>query len=211
MPGGRPPKLHAIARVRPDGTRVTVADSIVQALELGDYVESAAAAAGVAKRTVYGWLETGARLTHAQEAARDRHLPIPTGTRHERDCQAFSHAVARATEAWHLRALATLEDLGRGGREVRTVTTRRNAAGDVVEEVERVETLPPSPQVLEWRLTRRFPERYGQRIDVGVSAVDPVELGVQARAASLIDNVAAYLAGQADATADDAASVDNAG
>jgi transposase-like protein len=50
MPGGRPTKLS------PD-----VQQAIVRSVERGNYVEVAAALAGVSKETLYAWLRRGAR------------------------------------------------------------------------------------------------------------------------------------------------------
>lgn len=48
MPGGRPTKLNAILQAR-----------IVKLLETGNYVETAAAACGVHKDTLYEWMKRG--------------------------------------------------------------------------------------------------------------------------------------------------------
>jgi hypothetical protein len=70
MPGGRPSKIDAIVLVRevddPDNpgekirVEVTAAERIVEAIERGNYLETAAAMAGVHKDTVYEWLKVGA-------------------------------------------------------------------------------------------------------------------------------------------------------
>lgn len=170
-PGGQPSKIDQIVGTTPEGAPVTAADRIIQGLNAGDYVESAAAAAGIDKASVYHWMRTGARTIMARERALALDRPTPKTTTFEDRCVEFSNSVTRATAEWHQRTLATLEGLARGGRKVTTTTTKVLADG-TQEITTKVEELEPNAAVLMWRLTRRFPQKYSPRLDVDVHTGD---------------------------------------
>lgn len=195
---GRPSKIDQVVAHDSDGNPITAHDRIIQALRLGDYLETAAAAAGVTKDSVYHWLRTGADTTARQNRATTLGQKFQP-TKFQRQCQAFSDAVARATAEWHLSALTTLEQLARGGRTARTITEKRDGNGDLVERTVRTEELPPNAQVLEWRLTRRFPHVYSPRVDVALLGTDDGWADEDAAAGSLADELAAFQAGAAAA------------
>lgn len=200
---GRPSKIDQIVGTvtDADGTErnVTAAERIVSGLRIGGYFEPTCASAGVHKETAYGWLRIGAQL-HARAAAHDTDLDGIEATDHERKCAAFSDAVLQAEAEWETHALGTLESLGRGGTQVRTVTEKQDAEGNVIERTVRTETLPPNPQVIEWRLTRRHSQRWGDRVEVLGGSIDG-QLSLNDRAQALSDEVRAYLEGIADSEA----------
>ncbi len=74
---------------RPDLLTDEVQRTIVGALRLGHYMETAAALAGVNKDTVYGWLKRGARV-------RAGRVPPSKQTDFDKRAAAFSDAVSRA-------------------------------------------------------------------------------------------------------------------
>jgi hypothetical protein len=196
---GRPSPIDAQAGTRDDGTPITVAEVITNALRTGSYFEQAAATAGVGKETGYGWLRTAGRLRiRARGKALSSLTPRPTA--HERRCVAFSDSVAEAESSWEVTALAGLERLARGGiTTTKTVTKRGPAAADgspgpVLEVTTTVEQLAPSAQVLEWRLERRFPSRYGRRVEVTGAEGGPIALSMEERAEALADTLTAHLA-----------------
>jgi hypothetical protein len=216
LPGmGRPSKIDQVVGYRTinhdDGTTeqrpVTTADRITAHLRNGNYFEQACAAAGVHRETAYGWLRIGAQAI-ARAASTgipldDLDLPV-----HHLACVAFSDAVAEAEAEWEVRANTTLETLARGGITSETVTekqdpTRLDENGQplVVERTVRTERTLPSAQVLEWRLTRRFPERYGHRVDLVARAGDG-SLPMNDRAAALAAELRSYLQGREDAAAE---------
>lgn len=105
-PKGRPSKITDVAWHTDDGTPVTVADRIPQLIAQGNYMETAAAAAGIGKTAVYDWLRIAA--TAHGKVHRGERL-----TAHERRCIDFANAVAEAeadAEAKDLERLATLAD-----------------------------------------------------------------------------------------------------
>lgn len=184
---GRPPKINTVVLVRPaqgdqPEQRVTAGQRIVEALRIGNYVETAAALAGVDKTTVYEWLKVGATATDLVHRQGKRMKDL---TQHQRDCMAFSHAVAEAEAASEVEDVAELAALGRGGRQVTTTTTKRDADGKVIEHVTKVETTQPNAQVLEWRLERRHPDKYGRR-RLEISGPDGEAIPVDVRVAALV-------------------------
>lgn len=208
---GRPTKIDQVVAYigRGDDRRgVTAADRIVESLRMGDYFETAAAAAGVTKETAYHWLRTGADANAQLNRANLHGRKPPRLTKFQDQCRSFSDAVAAATAEWHASALTTLELLGRGGMKVTKVSERtevvRQPDGSTVEQVvERrttTETLAPNAAVLMWRLTRRFPDRYGHRVelvpgnDLVVDPLDDPDL-----AGSLADQLAEFQRGAAAA------------
>lgn len=186
MPGGRPPKLNTVVLTRegPDGNQihVTAAQRIIEALRIGEYVETAAALANVDKTTVYEWLKVGAHATD-QITRQGKHLRDLT--RHQRDCMEFSHAVAEAQALARTDDVATLAEVARGGRQIVTTTTKRNADGQVLEHTTRTETAQPNVAALMWRLERRWPDEWGRR-RIEVSGPDGEAIPVEVRAQSLV-------------------------
>ena len=119
------------------------AKTILTYLRAGAYVETAAAAAGISKDTLYNWLRRGARVGDKP-------------TREDLRLAAFSDAVKQAM------AKAELDDL----------TVIKGAAAK-------------HWQAAAWRLERKYPDRWGNRITTRVEfpldgegdedANDPVE------------------------------------
>lgn len=196
----RPSKIDQVVGTRTldDGTTapVTAFERIVGGVRVGNYFEHACASAGVHRETAYGWLRIGAQL-YARAATYDTDLDTIEATDHERRCAAFSDAVAQAEAEWVVGAVTTLESLGRGGQKVETVTTKQLASGDT-EITTKVETLAPNPQVIEWRLTRRLPQHYGDRVELIGGLIDG-QLPMADRAEALAGEVRSYLQGRADA------------
>lgn len=200
MPGGRPSKIDQVVgtRTADDGTTIdiTAADRILLALRTGNYFEQACAAAGVHRETAYGWLRRG-----AQSVARAALTDVPVEeldlTSHDLRCVEFSDAVAQAEAQWEVQANTLLENAARGGGVEVTVTEKHDAAGNLVETTTRTTTLPPNVQVIEWRLTRRYPDRYYPRVGFVFPAVSD-ELSVEDKAAVLVGEVRAFLEGRAD-------------
>lgn len=196
--GGAPSKIDAVVATLDDGTKITAAQRIVDALRAGDYFETAAAAAGVHKETAYGWLRTGAQATARADRA-ERLGTTAVLTPHQEACRQFSDAVAAATAEWHLETVRTLEQMARGGLQVQKVVAEFEQdpspgarPGDMVMVSRKVtvETLAPNVAALTWRLERRLPHLYSRRLDVNVTAD---ELGVDEQAE---DEMARSLAAQ---------------
>lgn len=193
---GRPSDINKTIGYRTDGSPITVADSITNALRAGSYFEQATANAGISKETAYEWLRVAGR---ARIRARGDLDQIEL-TDHERDCLRFSDSVDEAQSSWEIGALATLEQLARGGIEVVKKVTKTDHQGNELEVTTTVEHTLPSAQVLEWRLERKYPDRYGRRVEVTGRDGEPL-LGAADRQEALVETFDAYLRGVADATA----------
>ena len=188
MPGGRPSKITTVVAIDANGQEITAADRIIQCIRMGGYHETAAAAAGVDKTTLYEWLKVGA---HATDLHHRQGIPLRKLTAHQQRCMEFSHAVAEAEAIAEMDDVATLAELAQGGRIQRTVTTKRDAEGKVLEATERTETLQPNAAVLTWRLERRHPDRWGRR-RIEVSGPDGDAIPVEVRVASIVAAARAF-------------------
>lgn len=199
----RPSSINQVLRTvtSPDGKttrKVTVADQIVQSITAGNYFEQSCAAAGVGKSTGYRWLREGALAARRLEAggtAKKAKL-----TANDLACMEFWHAVVEAEAMWEVAAVTTLEQLGRGGLTHVTETERRDPQGKLIDRTTKTETLAPDVRVLLWRLERKFPERYGKRVEVTTSVPDP--LTRDDRAEAIADQIESYMKGREDAAAE---------
>jgi hypothetical protein len=193
---GRPPKLNTVVWRSEDGQKsLTAGERIVQAIRAGNYVEAAAAMAGVNKTTVYEWLKVGATVVDALEGGARR----ADFKQHQLDCADFSNAVAAAEGAAEVEAVALVDKIASGG-VVTTTTTTKTKAGDVVEVATRVETSGPDFQALAWRLERRHPDRWGRR-RLEVTGKDGEAIPVETRVAGLVDALRAFQQGDRPAPA----------
>lgn len=87
---------------RPTSLTPEVFDAIVTALRAGNYIDDAAAYAGVHKRSVFAWLEKGRNADEADEQG----LPL---TPNERLYQHFLHAVETARSQAVVRNVAIIQ------------------------------------------------------------------------------------------------------
>lgn len=190
---GRPSNLTTVIGYTEEGDPITVGNRIVNALRAGAYFEQACSAAAVHKETAYGWLRIAGK---ARIRARgDLDSIDDTLTDHERACLTFSDSVAEAESSWEVGALALLERLARGGiAQVKTVV-KVDTKGKVLETTTTTEHSLPSAQVLEWRLERRFPQRYGRRISI---EDDRESMSEEEREEAVLDVFDAYLQGVTD-------------
>lgn len=202
MSGGRPPKLgQKIAEDRA-GNPIRVEDVVLQALRAGNYVEVAAAAAGIHRDTLRDWIRVGQRAPVV--AAKEQRRLTP----HESRCVAFSVAVARTVAEAEVYDIARIQEAGLEPSVKRVTVTREvPIAGEdgkvtIHKSVEvREEQLPPDWRALAWRRERRSSRRWGQRGALQVTGADggPVQHeDVSVAAKSLLDEVAAYRQGLAD-------------
>jgi len=148
-------------RGRPTGAGVkltpAVQDKILTAIRQGNYLETAAALAGIQKETFYDWLRKGARST--------------TDDRYRN----FSDAVFEAMAQSEAEAVAAIDTAGMPHDVVKTRTIRKplfldgqqvaDADGNLVfiEETVTERTRETDWRALAWRLERRFPRRWGHR------------------------------------------------
>lgn len=175
---GRPTKIDAVLEERRDGSKVTVADRIVEAIRAGNYVETAAALAGVDKTTFYDWLNTGANAVNK------------TGklTVKEQHCIEFSHSVARAMAESEAEDVAGLAALARGITRVERVVV--DERGNELSRTVVAERILPDAKVLMWRLERRFGERWGRnRLELSGPSGGPIDVSITDQQAEQLSDV----------------------
>lgn len=172
---------------------VTAGERVVQLVRAGNYIETAAAAAGISKETFHGWLRRSAEA-HGKLHRKERLNPL------DKACMEFSAAVDDAQAAAEAEDVAHLQALGRA-RQVTTVTVQLDKDGDEVSRSQQTKQLGPDPAVLMWRLERRFRPRWGRQVQVDgqVELGGEVDLSASARAAlgDLVAEVAERLGGVA--------------
>ncbi len=157
--GGRPTKLTPEAH-----------QTIVEAIQAGNYIETASAMAGIEKPTLYDWLKRGAdERARVNKSARLRIL------KDERIYVEFSYAVAAAMGQSEARSLARIAFAGQNHRVVkhRQAVTKD---GDVVDLTDTWTEFDWRAEA--WRMERRFPERWGRKEKHEISGPDggPVEI-----------------------------------
>lgn len=164
-PTGRP--THG----RPGTLTQEVHDTIVTFVRAGNYIDAASALAGRPSRTVYDWLRIGARLeeTGTQPA-----------TDYEQKCLAFSHAVRKAQAEAEAEDVLAIGQIASGGTTTSSKTVEvKDANGRTIETRTTTDVAGPSLAALQWRLERRFPDRWGrQRVEVTGADGGPVEVAV---------------------------------
>ncbi len=147
-------------RGRPKGTtKLTeaVQDIIVTAIRCGNYLETAAALAGVHRDTLYEWLRKGAAA--------------PEG-----DCyRDFSDTLTRAMAESESLAIEAIRQAGEEHETIKTRTTSKpiywngkpvhDDDGNQLYITETIEesTVESDWRALAWLLERRFPRRWGHR------------------------------------------------
>ncbi len=148
-------------RGRPVGTGIkltpTVQEKITTAIRHGNYLETAAALAGIQKETFYDWLRKGARST-TDDIYKD-----------------FSDAVFVALAQSEAQAVAAIDAAGMPHPVTRCRITRKPLFQDgkpvldpdgnqlyITETIEE-STVETDWRALAWRLERRFSRRWGRR------------------------------------------------
>ncbi len=148
-------------RGRPVGTGIkltpTVQEKITTAIRHGNYLETAAALAGIQKETFYDWLRKGARST-TDDIYKD-----------------FSDAVFVALAESEVQAVAVIDAAGMPHDVTRIRTTRKplledgrpvlDADGNQLYITETITEVAREHdwRALAWRLERRFSKRWGRR------------------------------------------------
>lgn len=172
---------------------VTAGERVVQLVRAGNYIETAAAAAGISKDTFHGWLRRSAEA-HGK-LHRKEHL-----TALDRACMEFSAAVDDAQAAAEAEDVSRLQGLGRA-RRVTTVTVQLAADGTEVSRSQQTKELGPDPAVLMWRLERRFRPRWGRQVQVDGQVELGGELDLSASAKAALGDLVAEVADRLAAVA----------
>lgn len=141
MPGRGETKLTG----RPPKITEELIERIANLIRGGNYIETAARAAGLPKQTLYEWLKKGQKPEN----------PL---------YYKFRDAVEMAVAQSEARDLSMVDAYCHGSAE------KRDAKGQLVREA-----VKPNPNVLTWRLERRFPKRWGRqdRLDLTTTELTP--------------------------------------
>jgi len=161
-------KAKATAKKNPGGRPVgtikltpQIQETIVTAIRCGNYLETAAAMAGIHKQTFYDWLHKGANAKK--------------GDKTTEVYKSFSDAVLKAMAESEAVAIAAIHQAGMPRDVTKTRTVRKQLiVGDkpVLDESGRpvftTETITEVARehdwrALAWRLERRFSKRWGRR------------------------------------------------
>lgn len=165
-PGGRP---VGTTKLTPE-----LQDKIIAAIRAGNYLETAAASAGIQKETFYDWLRKGAR--HKK------------GDKSTEAFKSFSDAVMKAMAESEAVAIAAIHQAGMPRDVTKTRTVRKqlieNGKPVYDENGKPVFTTETITEVvrehdwraLAWRLERRFNKRWGRREYLETSITEkPIE------------------------------------
>lgn len=196
---GRPSALDRVIARNDNDEPITAEERILEDLQNGAYVETACANVGIHKDTYYGWRKIAAKV----RATHDGRIPTRGLTAHERRCCTFSDAVAAAEASFERDALARLASAARGGNvKTKTVIKRgppvagTGEAGPVLETTTTTERLPPDASVDEWRLERKYPRKYGRRVELVGDDERPI-FSIEERTDQLADQLETFLEGAA--------------
>lgn len=191
QPPGRPSRIDQPITLA-DGSSTTIGARIVDLIgTTGAYAERAARSAGVPKATFYGWLERAALAR--EKLAQHPSLKLPA---HDVSCMQFADAVEDAEARYEMTSLTALERLGQGVVRLETVVEKyevdpTTGEGKLVERTVKSTGLAPNPNVIMWKLVRKFPERYRLHHDAGAAASasdNPIDL-TPARIAEMVNDV----------------------
>lgn len=123
---------------RPTKFTQALAEKVLQYVRSGAYIETAAAAAGINKQTLFRWLREGAKGKN-------------------KSLSDFSAAVEKALGEAELRDLLIIGRAATGGEVIADVTVTKPDGTTVRDRKLSV----PQWQAAAWRLERKFPDRYG--------------------------------------------------
>jgi hypothetical protein len=187
----RPSKIDQVVRHRDNGTPVTAGDQVIERVQLGLDLQSAADSAGISRATLHNWRLTGAR--HRAAHAQGKKL-----TPAQQRFATFLDALERAEAEAEANRLAIISRAAQGGAVVTKTTVKRDGQGAVLERTEVTETLRPEWTAAAWWLERRKPAKYARRVEVtGAEGQPLVPQDEQAR--NLADSLRDFLAGAAAA------------
>ena len=125
-------------RGRPTKFNPALAEKVLQYVRSGAYIETAAAASGINKATLFRWLREGAK-------GKNKAL------------SEFNAAVEKALGEAELRDLLIIGKAATGGEVIADVTVTKPDGTTVRDRKLSV----PQWQAAAWRLERKFPDRYG--------------------------------------------------
>lgn len=152
---------------RPEKITHEIVAQIATAIRAGNYMEAAAAYAGISKDTLYRWLRRGAR--ELQRLSKNNRFKLKSS---ELLYVSLSEAIQKATADSEVRDVSIISKAAAGGHEYTETKVVYNEKGHVVQEIRLTKKVPPQWQAAAWRLERKNPERWGRN----ASAFAPQEI-----------------------------------
>lgn len=185
---GRPSKLTDVIDTRPvldpttkqpTGQRhdVTRVEQIVGDIRIGLTAHRAAKRAGIVRETLDAW-EREAHELRARIANTPDDSTIPL-TDKQSTILDFSDAIHRAELEYQAQSEMLLQQAAQGGHEVVERYETFDETGALVSRREVVKVQAPDPKVVQWRLSRRFPAEYVERVQIegtGEGGAIPLEV-----------------------------------
>lgn len=148
-------------KVRKSIFSLVIAEKIFEMISRGNYVETAAAHAGIGKNTYFEWIRRGKReLLRLKENPRAKTNPT------ESDFVYFYQKVEHCLAEAETKALGRIMKAAEGGFVSVEIKEVKDKAGNVTETIVTRKTLGPQWQAEAWRLERMFPHKFGRRVEV---------------------------------------------
>jgi hypothetical protein len=163
------------------------ADQITELVRAGNYVETAALATGIARSTIWQWLQQGRDAADAIAAGE-------TVTPQARRYAQFAEALQRARAEAEVRVIGTIHKVIEGGYVLEEEPVMTSDGLPVYADGElayRRKYAPPDGKLALEYLARTRPDRYGRNPEVQVDISAP---GTQVESGSLVGALADRLA-----------------
>lgn len=189
------PTVDNVVRHDDKGNPVTLGQSIVACVRLGQSMYGASRSNGVSVELAWKWRQRGFH-------ARAREARGEVAADNDAIYMAFVHDLERAEAEFETRSLARIEAAAQGGGIVKTIRTveKVDNQGNVVERVTTTEEKQLEGQWTAdaWRLERRFPHKYSRMVRNEHSIAEPDPIPHEDRLDYIAEAATAYLDGVKD-------------
>jgi len=157
---------------RPTKITKAITKTIVDAVRRGNYIETAAALAGVSKNTIYEWMRRG-----AAEGDRLEENPRLKPKIEETPFFIFSDALKKALAQSENDSLMVMDEVARGYEAVETITAEKvnPKTGQIQTLTETKTTWERDWTAMAWRMERRFRKRWGRNLPEDVETEEDSE------------------------------------
>lgn len=142
---GRPPKISP-----------EIISAIITAIKAGNYMETAAAFAGISKDTLYRWLKMGAR---------ELQRVIKEGGRIKAKLKPYcrlSQEIEKATSEAEIRDVSMISKAAAGANTITETHEYYDERGTLVKKLSITKQAGPQWQAAAWRLERKYPGKWGR-------------------------------------------------